>query len=73
MKIISMDLRKRIVETYNAGEVTRQKIADRFKFSVHMAKKLSRLEPLRHRCGRKAKFNKSDLEWLNKLLESDRI
>ncbi len=30
MKAISMDLRKRIVEAYDAGEGTRQEIADRF-------------------------------------------
>jgi len=36
MKAISMDLRKRIVETYDAGEGTRQEIADRFKVSIHM-------------------------------------
>ena len=75
MKAISMDLRKRIVEAYDAGEGTRQEIADRFKVSVHMVKKLlaqrrklGSLEILRHRCGRKAKFNESDLEWLKETI-----
>ena len=35
-----MDLRKRTVEAYDAGEGTRQEIAERFKVSVHMVKKL---------------------------------
>ena len=76
MKAISMDLRKRIVEAYDAGEGTRQEIADRFMVSVHMVKKLlaqrrklGSLESLRHRCGRKAKFNESDLEWLKETIE----
>jgi transposase len=71
MKAISMDLRKRIVETYDAGEGTRQEIADRFKVSIHMVKKLlsqrrklGSLEPQNHLCGRKSMFNESDLEWL---------
>jgi len=75
MKAISIDLRKRIVESYDAGEGTRQEIADRFKVSVHMVKKLlaqrrrlGSLEPQRHRCGRKAKFNESDLEWLKETI-----
>ena len=40
MKAISMDLRKRIVEAYDSGEGTRQEIADRFKVSIHLVKKL---------------------------------
>jgi len=71
MKPISMDLRQRIVEAYDAGEGTRQEIAERFKVSVHMVKKLlaqrrrlGSIEPQRHRCGRKPKFQEQDLRWL---------
>jgi transposase len=46
MKAISMDLRKRIVESYDAGEGTRQEIADRFKVSIHMVKLLSQRRKL---------------------------
>ena len=76
MKPISMDLRKRIVEAYDAGEGTRQEIADRFKVSLHMVKKLlaqrrklGSLEPQIHRCGRKAKFDESDLQWLQETVK----
>lgn len=71
MKPISMDLRQRIVEAYDAGEGTRQEIAERFKVSVHMVKKLlvqrrnlGSIEPQRHLCGRKPKFKEQDLRWL---------
>ena len=67
---------KKIVEAYDEGEGTRQEIADRFKVSVHMVKKLlaqrrklGSLEPQKHRCGRKAKFNESDLKWLKETIE----
>jgi len=35
MKPISIDLRKRIVEAYDAGEGTRQQIAEGFKVGTH--------------------------------------
>jgi transposase len=73
MKPISMDLRKRIVEAYDAGEGTRQEIAERFKVSVHMVKKLlsqrrklGSLDPQVHRCGRKPLFEQQDYVWLQK-------
>lgn len=73
MKPISIDLRKRIVEAYDAGEGTRQEIAERFKVSVHMVKKLlaqrkklGSLYPQVHRCGRKPLFEHQDYEWLRK-------
>jgi transposase len=65
MKPISTDLRIRIVEAYGAGEGTRQEIADLFKVSLTMVKKLlaqrkkhGSLEPLNHRCGRKRILDK---------------
>jgi transposase len=71
-----MDLRKRIVEAYDAGEGTRQEIAQRFKVSLHMVKKLlgqrkkiGSLEPQVHRCGRKPLFEEQDLKWLRKTVE----
>jgi transposase len=39
-RTLSLDLRTRIVETYNQGGFTRQQVADRFKVSLAMVKKL---------------------------------
>lgn len=71
-----MDLRIRILEAYDAGEGTRQQVAERFKVSVHMVKKLlaqrkklGSLEPQNHRCGRKCILNEKDLQWLKKTVE----
>jgi len=76
MKTISMDLRKRIVEAYDAKEGTRQEIADRFKVSLAMVKKLleqrkrlGTLEPQTHRCGRKPIFQDQDLLWLRQMVK----
>ena len=40
MAAFSMDLRTRILAAYDAGEGTRQKIAERFRVSLGMVKKL---------------------------------
>lgn len=40
MKTLSFDLRERIVSTYDSGECTRQDIADRYRVSLGMVKKL---------------------------------
>ena len=40
MKAFSVDLRQRIVDAYDAGEGSRQQIADRFAVSLAMVKKL---------------------------------
>jgi transposase len=76
MKPISLDLRKRIVEAYDAGEGTRQEIAERFKVSVHMVKKLlsqqrklGSLEAQTHRCGRKPKLDDEDKQWLRETVK----
>ena len=76
MKALSLDLRQRIVAAYDAGEGTRQQIADRFKVSVHMVKKLlaqrrklGSIEPQSHRCGRKPRFTEQDLCWLRQTVE----
>lgn len=40
MATLSIDLRKRIVETYDRGEGTREQVAHRFRVSLGMVKKL---------------------------------
>ena len=62
-KVISLDLRERMVAAYDAKEGTREEVAKRFKVSLGMVKKLlaqrSRTGDLRSRyryCGRKAKL-----------------
>ena len=40
MKAFSVDLRQRILDVYDAGEGSRQQIADRFAVSLAMVKKL---------------------------------
>ena len=39
-KTLSLDLRERILTTYDAGRQTRQAVADRFRVSLGMVKKL---------------------------------
>ena len=75
MKTISIGLRERIVEAYDAKEGTRQEIADRFKVSLAMVKKLleqrkrlGTLEPQNYRCGRKPILQEQDLEWLRQMV-----
>lgn len=60
MKTLSLDLRERIVASYDAGEGTREDVARRYRVSVGMVKKLLQQRrhtgDLRHRrrfCGRK--------------------
>jgi len=60
MATLSMDLRKRILNAYDRGDVTRDEVARRFEVSLGMVKKLLRqrsqlgtIEPLHHRSGRK--------------------
>ena len=40
MKTLSLDLRQRVVAAYDVGERTRQAVADRFRVSLGMVKKL---------------------------------
>ena len=56
----SIDLRERILSVYDGGEHTRQEVADRFKVSLGMVKKLIQqrskigsIAPLHHLAGRK--------------------
>lgn len=60
MRTISMDLRERILASYDQKEGTREEIAQRFRVSVGMVKKLLQrrrqgggIGPRYHRCGLK--------------------
>ena len=60
MKTLSIDLRERIIASYDAREGTRQEIADRFRVSLGMVKKLlvqrrktGDIRPLHKNAGRK--------------------
>jgi transposase len=62
-KVISLDLRERIVAAYEEREGTREEVAKRFKVSLGMVKKLMAqkertgdLRPRYRYCGRKAKL-----------------
>ena len=64
MKTLSLDLRERIVATYDEGTWTRQEVADRYRISLGMVKKLLTQRKstgeigARHRfSGRKPLFN----------------
>lgn len=61
MKTLSMDLRERILASYDDEEGTREEVARRFRVSLGMVKKLlqqrrdtGEIGPRHHRCGRKA-------------------
>ena len=76
MKPISIHLRMLIVAACDAGEGTRQEIAERYGVSLGMVKKLLAqrkklgiLEPQNHRCGRKRILDEQDLLWLRKTVE----
>lgn len=75
MKTLSIDLRKRILEAYDAGEGTRQEVADRYKVSQAMVKKLlsqrkrlGTIEPLAHKRGRKKLFNEQEILCLREIV-----
>lgn len=60
MCALSLDIRQRILDVYAEGNHTRQQVADRFKVSLGMVKKLIQqkrhlgtIENLHHRAGRK--------------------
>ena len=63
MKTLSMDLRERILDSYDGGEGTREDVAVRFRVSLGMVKKLlaqrrrtGEIGPRHHRSGRKPKL-----------------
>src|SRR6185503_20809069 len=75
MKTLSLDLRERIVTTYDKGLATRQQVAERYGVSLGMVKKLLQqrqrtgdLGPRHHRSGRKPRFLASHRRQLSALL-----
>jgi transposase len=63
MKTISLDLRERILATYDQGEDTREAVARRFRVSLGMVKKLlqqrrriGEIRPQHHRSGSKPRI-----------------
>ena len=76
MKPTSIDLRERIVAAYDADEGTRQRIADRFKVSLGLVKKLlaqrkelGTIEPQYQNVGRNPAFDGENLKQLDKFLQ----
>lgn len=63
MRVLSMDLRERILAAYDQGGSTRQQVAERFQVSLGVVKKLlaqrrhtGDIRPGYHRCGRPPKI-----------------
>ena len=76
MKPTSIDLRERIVAAYDADEGTRRQVADRFKVSLGLVKKLlaqrknlGTIEPQYQNVGRKPAFDGENLKQLDKFLQ----
>ena len=76
MKPTSIDLRERIVAAYDACEGTRRQIANRFKVSLGLVKKLlaqrknlGTIEPQYQNVGRKPAFDDENLKQLDKFLQ----
>lgn len=72
---ISLDLRERILRSYDNEEGTRQQIADRYQVSLGMVKKLlqqrkttGEIGPRHHHSGRKPKFTLAHRQSLKKML-----
>ena len=72
---ISLDLRQRILTSYDHNEGTRQEIAHRFRVSLGMVKKLLQqrrqtgdIAPRYNRCGRRPKIVASHRQKLRQLL-----
>ena len=77
-KVISMDLRERIVAAYEEREGTREEVAKRFKVSLGMVKKLlaqkdrtGDLRPRYRYCGRKAKLEPAHGERMKALVKKE--
>ena len=77
MKTLSLDLRERILASYDAGKGTRQEMADRYNVSLGMVKKLlSRRKQTGEfhswytHCGRKPYFTEELREQIKKLIRT---
>ncbi len=75
MKTLSLDLRERILSTYDAGTATREEVGQRFRVSVGMVKKLlqqrrhtGEIGPRHYRAGRKPRILPAHGEQLRALL-----
>lgn len=71
-----MDLRQRILNAYDRGNVTREEVARRFEVSLGMVKKLlqqrrklANIAPLHHRSGRKPVILDSHRRQMRELLK----
>jgi len=76
-RTISLDLRERILETYDNQGVSRQEVAKRFCVSLGMVKKLisqrskrGEIAPQHHRSGRKARIDEAQRRQIRALLAS---
>lgn len=75
MRTLSLDLRERILSSYDKEEGTRQEIAERYRVSLAMVKKLLQqrrrigdIGPLHHRSGRKPIILKEHRRQMRSLL-----
>ena len=78
MKAISMDLRERILASYDAGEGTREDMAVRYRVSLGMVKKLLQLRRSgkgigagHSRSGRKPRISAAQREQMRELLSKE--
>lgn len=76
MRTISLDLRERILTSYDQKEGTREEIAQRYRVSLGMVKKLLQqrrhtgdIRPRYYRCGRKPKIVPRHRQRFRELLE----
>ena len=76
MKTLSLDLRERIVATYDEGTWTRQEVADRYRISLGMVKKLltqrkvtGEIAPRHRFSGRKPLFTADHRQQLGSMIE----
>jgi transposase len=74
-RTLSLDLRERILASYDEGESTREEVAVRFRVSLGMVKKLIQqrrhsgdIAPQHHRAGRKPTILESHRDQMNRLL-----
>jgi transposase len=75
MKTLSVDLRERVLASYDTKEGTRQEIADRFRVSLGMVKKLllqrrktGDIRPLHKNAGRKPMITSAHRRQISELL-----
>lgn len=77
MKALSLDLRERILASYDAGKGTRQEIADRYNVSLGMVKKLlsrrkqtGEIHSWYTHCGRKPYFTEELRQRIKQLIRT---